>query len=321
MSIEDDLLETANRVSSRVLGKNIFEIGAAIMNVTRYGGLAAARDEALRWSRNVSFAFTGGPGDPVAEEQAHGSRNEGPADALRHACLAALITRDCGYTTALEILTAHEMDGNFGSLASQMDLHNNAAGMATGLRRPGASDTDLQVEVLDAFLHGRLLVHDKAQGRLAPANRSPSAAARPRPGRAPAASTGPGKSLDFGRGAALAGSRPGVVTWPQQIVRLGRGRGARPSSAPGGDNPAPAIACFGAGRSARPVVRPRGVNRPRQSFLRRWGRLPGRPPPRLQPAPANRPSGRWARRPSGRPAPAVSTLRPFFAGPAPPSPM
>lgn len=168
MSIEDDLFRAANTLSTRVLGKNIFEVSVVMMNVQHYGGLAAARDEALRWSRNVSFAFTKGPGDEEAEEQARESRNEGPADALRHAYLAALVTRDCGYNTALQVLTAHEMDSNFGSLASQMDLHNNAAGMAIGMRKPGASDLDLGMAVMEAFLHGQLLVLDKRQNRLVP---------------------------------------------------------------------------------------------------------------------------------------------------------
>lgn len=169
MSFMEDLVSLANKAVAP-LGTNAAELAIIASKATSLPKLMAARSEALRWSRNVSYSFTGDMEDPdAAELVAQASRNAGPADALRHCFLSALLARDLGYTDALEVLVAHEMNAEWGSPASQMDLHNNAVGLELGVRMKAASDVDLQVATLDAFLQGRLRVLDKADGnRLVP---------------------------------------------------------------------------------------------------------------------------------------------------------
>lgn len=75
-----------------------------------------------------------------------------------------MLARDIGYTDAMEVLVAHEMNASWGTPTSQMDLHNNAVGLELGTRMKAASDVDLQVATLDAFLQGRLRVIDRMDG-------------------------------------------------------------------------------------------------------------------------------------------------------------
>jgi hypothetical protein len=157
MSFMDDLAALANEKLGKQ-GSNLFEVATLLSKATSLSKLLNAKNEATRWSRNVSFAFTDGLED--AEAIALASRNEGPADALRHCFLAAMLARDIGYTDAMDVLVAHEMNAAWGSPASQMDLFNNAVGLEIGTRMKAASDVDLQVATLDAFLQGRLRVLD-----------------------------------------------------------------------------------------------------------------------------------------------------------------
>lgn len=163
MSFMDDLLEVANGVL-RHAGTNAYEASAIVVNATALPRLLRAKEEALRWSFNVSFAFTSEMEAEQAKEVARESRNAGPADALRHCYLSAMLGRDIGYEDALTVLVAHEMNSEWGSPASQMDLFNNAVGLEIGVRMKTASDGDLQEAVMNAFLHGRLRVVDKANG-------------------------------------------------------------------------------------------------------------------------------------------------------------
>lgn len=168
MSFMDDLATLANRALAPH-GTNAAEVAMLMTKATSLPKLLAAKEEALRWSRAVSYAFTDDLPPDQAEAVARASRNDGPADALRHCFLSAMLARDLGYADALEVLVAHEMNADLGSPASLMDLHNNAVGLEIGVRMKGASDLDLQVATTDAFLQGRLRVLDKANGnRLAP---------------------------------------------------------------------------------------------------------------------------------------------------------
>ena len=161
MSFMDDLAALANQKLG-AHGSNLAEVATLLSKATSLPRLLAAKNEATRWSRNVSFAFTDGLDD--AENIALASRNEGPADALRHCFLAAMLARDIGYTDAMDVLVAHEMNAAWGSPASQMDLFNNAVGLEIGTRMKVASDVDLQAATLDAFLQGRLRVLDHNDG-------------------------------------------------------------------------------------------------------------------------------------------------------------
>ncbi|MBR0650546.1 hypothetical protein GXW78_12800 [Roseomonas terrae] len=163
MSFMDDLMAAADS-ALRSQGSNLIEAVTLVSKATSLPKLLDARKEALRWSYNVSFAFTGEMDPDTAGQVAFNSRNAGPGDALRHCYLSAMLARDLGYTDALEVLVAHEMNGEFGSPASQMDLFNNAVGLEIGVRLKAASDSDLQSAVMDAFLHGRLRVVDAANG-------------------------------------------------------------------------------------------------------------------------------------------------------------
>lgn len=168
MSFMDDLAALANEALGSQ-GSNLAEAGTILSKATSLPKLLAAKEEATRWSRAVSFAFTDDLSAEEADAVARASRNEGPADALRHCCLAAMLARDLGYTDALEVLVAHEMNAAWGSPASQMDLFNNAVGLEIGVRMKAASDLDLQMATMDAFLQGRLRVLDHANGdRLVP---------------------------------------------------------------------------------------------------------------------------------------------------------
>jgi len=168
MSFMDDLAALANEALGSQ-GSNLAEAGTILSKATSLPKLMAAKEEATRWSRAVSFAFTDDLSADDANAVALASRNEGPADALRHCFLASMLARDLGYTDALEVLVAHEMNAAWGSPASQMDLFNNAVGLEIGVRMKAASDLDLQVATMDAFLQGRLRVLDHANGdRLVP---------------------------------------------------------------------------------------------------------------------------------------------------------
>jgi hypothetical protein len=163
MSFADDLMQAANALLEKKRS-NITEAMVLIANPASLPKILRAKEEAERWSRAVSYAFTDDLPRDVAHKVAKASRTDGPADALRHCYLAAMLGRDLGYTEALTLLTAHEMNSEFGTPASRMDLHNNAVGLEIGVRMKTASDTDLTVAVVDAFLQGRLRVLDKADG-------------------------------------------------------------------------------------------------------------------------------------------------------------
>lgn len=164
MSFMEDLTNLANQALG-TQGSNLAEAATIITNITSLPKLLAAKEEATRWSRNVSYAFTGGMDQSEAEAVAFASRGqEGPADALRHCFLAAMLARDIGYTDAMQVLVAHEMNAAWGTPASRMDLHNNAVGLEIGTRMKAASDVDLQVATMDAFLQGRLRVLDHNDG-------------------------------------------------------------------------------------------------------------------------------------------------------------
>lgn len=163
MSFMDDLANLANQALG-TQGSNLEEAKTILSKATSLPKLLAAKKEATRWSYNVSYTYTEGQSAAQAETIASASRNEGPADALRHCFLAAMLARDIGYTDALEVLVAHEMNASWGTPASAMDLHNNAVGLELGTRMKAASDVDLQVATLDAFLQGRLRVIDKTDG-------------------------------------------------------------------------------------------------------------------------------------------------------------
>lgn len=168
MSFMDDLANLANQALG-TQGSNLAEAAIIISKATALPKLMAAKDEATRWSRAVSYAFTDGLSAEEADSVARDSRTEGPADALRHCFLSAMLARDIGYTDAMEVLVAHEMNASWGSPASKMDLHNNAVGLEIGTRMKAASDLDLQMATMDAFLQGRLRVLDHANGdRLVP---------------------------------------------------------------------------------------------------------------------------------------------------------
>ena len=169
MSFMEDLANLANQALG-TQGSNLAEAATIIVNITSLPKLLAAKAEATRWSRNVSYAFTSDMEGKRAEAIAYASRaQEGPADALRHCFLAAMLARDIGYTDAMNVLVAHEMNADWGSPASRMDLFNNAVGLELGTRLKAASDVDLQVATMDAFLQGRLRVLDHANGdRLVP---------------------------------------------------------------------------------------------------------------------------------------------------------
>ena len=164
MSFMDDLANLANQaLQSR--GSNLVEAATILSKATSLPKLLAAKAEATRWSRNVSYAFTSGMEQSEADAVALASRNEeGPADALRHCFLSAMLARDLGYTDAMDVLVAHEMNDDWGSPASRMDLFNNAVGLELGTRMKAASDVDLQVASMDAFLQGRLRVLDHNDG-------------------------------------------------------------------------------------------------------------------------------------------------------------
>ncbi len=164
MSFMEDLVALANEALGK-RGSNLAEVATIVSKATSLPQLMAAKDEATRWSRNVSYAFTSDMEGPQAEAVAYASRaQEGPADALRHCYLAAMLARDIGYTDAMDVLVAHEMNADWGTPASRMDLHNNAVGLEIGTRMKAASDADLQVATLDAFLQGRLRVLDHNDG-------------------------------------------------------------------------------------------------------------------------------------------------------------
>jgi hypothetical protein len=163
MSFADDLMQAANALLEKKRS-NITEAMVLIANPASLPKILRAKEEAERWSRDVSYAFTDDLPRDVAHKVAKASRTNGPADALRHCYLAAMLGRDLGYTEALTLLTAHEMNSEFGTAPSRMDLHNNAVGLEIGVRMKTASDTDLTVAVVDAFLQGRLRVLDKADG-------------------------------------------------------------------------------------------------------------------------------------------------------------
>lgn len=168
MSFADDLMQTANALLEKK-NSNLTEAMVLIANPASLPKILRAKEEAERWSRAVSYAFTDDLPRHEADAVAKSSRNDGPADALRHCYLAAMLGRDLGYTEALTLLTAHEMNSKFGTPASNMDLHNNAVGLEIGVRMKAASDLDLSMATVDALLQGRLRVLDKANGdRLVP---------------------------------------------------------------------------------------------------------------------------------------------------------
>lgn len=140
--------------------------------------LKDAMTEAERWSRAVSYAFTSELTPEQADATARASRNDGPADALRHCCWSALLASQLAYNDAMRVVMSHEFGPTEGSLSSRMDIHNNSVGLRIGVahKRPsGASpaglaknDGDIKEAVMHAFLHGQLYVLSKDKSRLEP---------------------------------------------------------------------------------------------------------------------------------------------------------
>lgn len=140
--------------------------------------LKEAKEEAERWSKSVSYAFTAELTPEQAEATARASRNDGPADALRHCCWSALLSSQLAYNDAMRVVMSHEFGPSEGSLASRMDIHNNSVGLRIGAanKRPASAspagiarnDGDIKEAVMNAFLHGQLVVLSKDKSRLEP---------------------------------------------------------------------------------------------------------------------------------------------------------
>lgn len=140
--------------------------------------LKAARDEALRWSWAVSYAFTAELTQAQADAVAEVSRNDGPADALRHCYWSALLASQLAYNDAMRVVMSHEFGPTEGSMSSKMDIHNNSVGLRIGVankRAQGASpagiatnEGDIRDAVMNAFLNGQLYVLSKDKSRLEP---------------------------------------------------------------------------------------------------------------------------------------------------------
>jgi hypothetical protein len=140
--------------------------------------LKEAKEEAERWSWSVSYSFTSELTPKQAEVTAKASRNDGPADALRHCCWSALLASQLAYNDAMRVVMSHEFGATEGSLASKMDIHNNSVGLRIGVankRAGGASpagiatnEGDIKEAVMNAFLHGQLYVLSKDKSQLEP---------------------------------------------------------------------------------------------------------------------------------------------------------
>ena len=140
--------------------------------------LKSARDEALRWSWAVSYSFTSELSQDQADSVAEISRNDGPADALRHCYWSALLASQLAYNDAMRVVMTHEFGRTEGSLASKMDIHNNSVGLRIGVankRTQGASpegiatnEGNIREAVMNAFLNAQLYVLSKDKSRLEP---------------------------------------------------------------------------------------------------------------------------------------------------------
>lgn len=76
---------------------------------------------------------------------------DGGADAVRHCYWNALMTKEMGRSTAAGFAWRHEYNDQFGSRASNMDLHNNLKG-----RDYGSSSNPLQ-KCVDGVNNGQLV--------------------------------------------------------------------------------------------------------------------------------------------------------------------
>lgn len=142
-----------------------------LANPTTAFVLKEAHAEALRWSRNLSYAFLEGKSEQEREDLALASRNNGPADAVRHCYWSALLASKLAYNDAQRVVVDHEAVSVNSSkeaerLAADMDLHNDEVGLGIGALAQGASNEALQEAVLKALFSGRLRFIDPKTGKL-----------------------------------------------------------------------------------------------------------------------------------------------------------
>lgn len=135
--------------------------------------LKAAKAEAERWSRNLATVGLDALPEAEQERRFRASLRDGPADAARHCYWSALLASKLAYNDAMRVVFTHEFDDlDSGDadrqLAARMDLQNDRVGLEIGTRMKGASEVDLQTEVLKALFSGRLVFIDKASKSLAP---------------------------------------------------------------------------------------------------------------------------------------------------------
>ncbi|MBR0647458.1 DUF6973 domain-containing protein [Plastoroseomonas hellenica] len=135
--------------------------------------LKEAHSEALSWSKVISYAFLKDLPEAQKEERAEASRNNGPADAVRHGYWSALLSSKLSYNDAMRVVFAHEADqirseDPLVKLASTMDLHNNQVGLDIGALAKGAANEVLREAVLKALFEGRLRFIEPKTGKLVP---------------------------------------------------------------------------------------------------------------------------------------------------------
>ncbi|GAB4583041.1 DUF6973 domain-containing protein [Nocardia sp. IFM 10818] len=98
-----------------------------------------------------------------------GSKDDGHADAARHAYWNARMTQEFGAEWAEQYSSAHEMVGGNGPQREAMDLKNNEIGRQIGLANMNASPEDLQSAVIAAVDRGDTIVIHRPNGSDAPA--------------------------------------------------------------------------------------------------------------------------------------------------------
>lgn len=142
-------------------------------NPGHFSVLKAAKAEAERWSRNLALVGLDAVPEEEQERRFRASLRDGPADAARHCYWSALLASKLAYNDAMRVVFTHEFDDlDSGEadrqLAARMDIANDRVGLEIGTRMKGASEVDLQMEVLKALFSGKLVYIDKKTNRLAP---------------------------------------------------------------------------------------------------------------------------------------------------------
>ncbi|WP_433566428.1 DUF6973 domain-containing protein [Nocardia sp. CA-151230] len=97
------------------------------------------------------------------------SKDDGHADAARHAYWNARMTQEFGADWAKQYASAHEMVGGNGPQREAMDLKNNDVGRQIGLANMNASKDDLKTAVIAAVDKGDTVVIHSPNGDKAPA--------------------------------------------------------------------------------------------------------------------------------------------------------